>query len=145
MSEEDSMTRMLLYATQADLLRVLADVEGQRDLQYVKVGDQAALEPTVYLRAADVPGLGIAIDGWMLQEDRWYALDRAAQVVVDEIVRPGRKTRYFVGARLNPDAVIVAPGGRLGDRGIVQGIINPVSKSKRARLVFMSIMKAFQG
>src|SRR5262249_58481582 len=98
---EKPMSRIIMYATQSDLLGVLAHVEAQRELQYVKVGDQDAPEPTIYLRAADVPGLGIAKDGWVLREDDWYVLDRAAQVVVDMMPRPGRKTHYFVGARLN--------------------------------------------
>lgn len=139
------MSRIILYATRSDLLGVLATVEAEHELQYVKVGDQEGPEPTTYLRAADIPGLGIAKDGGALEEDRWYVLPRAARVVVDEILLPGREPRYFVGARLNPDAVIILSGGRLDDRGIVQGIINPVSRSKAAMSIFKPLRKAFRG
>jgi hypothetical protein len=133
-----------MYATRSDLLRVLADAEAQCELQYVRVGDQDAAEPTVSHRAADIPDLGVAKDGWVLREDRWYVFDRSTHVVVDEVQRPGRSSRYFVGTRLNPDAVLIVPGGRLGERGIVQGTINPVSPSERALSVFKCLKKVFQ-
>jgi hypothetical protein len=144
MSDEDLMKHIILFATQADLLGVMADVEARYELQYVKVGDHESAEPTVYPRAADVPSLGIAKHGWVMKEDDWYLLDRATQVVVDVTQRPGRKPRYFVGARLNPHAVILIPGGRLDDRGIVQGNFNPVSPSKEAVSLFTALKRAFQ-
>src|SRR5262245_20932925 len=114
------MSRIDMYATRSDLLRALADAEAQCELQYVRVGDQDAADPAISHTAVDIPDLGIAKDGWILEEDRWYVLDRSVHVVVDEVQRAGRGPRYFVGARLNPDAVLIVAGGRLGERGIVQ-------------------------
>lgn len=138
------MSRIVLYATRTDLLGALAAVEALHELQYVRTGDHPGPDPTVYPRAADVPNLGVAKEGWSLEGDRWYIFPRTTRVVVDEVLLSGRASRYFVGARLNPDAVILLPGGRLDDRGVVQGGVNPVTKSETALSVFKLLRKVFR-
>lgn len=138
------MRRIDIYATRSDLLKALTDAETRCALKYVRVGDQDRPHPTIYHGAVDIPDLGIASDGWVLREERWYALDRSCDIVVDEVQRPGRSSQYFVGARLNPDAVLIVAGGQLGERGIVQGTINPVARSESALAVFMCLKNALQ-
>jgi hypothetical protein len=124
------------YATREDLLRVLRDVEQAQELAYVRTGDCEGPDPNLYHQADQLDGLGISHTGEMLREPSYFILPSKVQIQVDPIPRSVGGVRYYVGARLNTDAINLISGGTFTELAIVEGQLRLFTDSKLAMEVF---------
>lgn len=125
------MTRILFFATRADLLTVLEPIEGERGLVYYPYGRYPTSSvPRRYASAAQIRELGNSPTGSDDTDTRYLILPSTTPLVL-------RKNRYvpgeiFVDHDDNPAAVVLIPGGCYGKKCIIQGTFLADKKNAEA-------------
>jgi hypothetical protein len=119
------------FATKGDLGSVIAAVESQRRLKYTEAGMLDAPVTPTFMSGLQIPNLGLAPSGEHALEPFWLITDADAKVEVKVVPQRRGGIRYGVDPGLNPDSVVIWPGGRFRD-GVIAGrigtgMVNPAS------------------
>jgi hypothetical protein len=120
------------FATKHDLESLLTAIESNRPLKYVQAGTFDSPETVVLSSGSQIPNLGLAPSGDHNFEPFWLATDRDAKVEVKVIPQRRGGIRYGIDPGLNPDSVVIWPGGVFGKSCVIAGqigtgMINPAS------------------
>jgi len=135
------------FALKEDLLHVLNELESKRPTRYVLSGHFNTPKAPEWYRAADIPELGIA-HGEQSMLCRMYLLtDWQLQVQADKFQLFSGETRFSIDQRLNPDTIVMNPGGLWKPDIIISGSFatiseNPVAQSLM-RIVRHTVRRSF--
>jgi hypothetical protein len=120
------------FATASDLKSLLAAIELERPLQYVQAGMFDTPETMVIASGLQIPNLGFAPSGDHNHEPFWLITD--ANTTVEFEIVPQRRggTRYGIDPGLNPESIVLWPGGLFENSIVVAGqvgtaMLNPTS------------------
>ncbi len=111
------------FATKRDLESLLAAVESQRHLKYTQAGMFDTPETTTFASGLQIPNLGFAPSGESILEPFWLITDANAKVEVKVVPQRRGGIRYGVDNGLNPDSIIIWPGGVFENSCIIMGTI----------------------
>jgi hypothetical protein len=111
------------HATKRDLESLLAAVESKRPLQYVQAGMFDSPEMVVLTSGLQIPNLGFAPSGDSNLEPFWLVTDRDARVEVEAIPQRRGGIRYSIDPGLNPESVVIWPGGVFEQSCVIDGKI----------------------
>lgn len=110
------------YATAADLLPKLRQLESEFQLQYALEGMYASPTPSVYRSATEIPGLGIARYGQ--SEDAFLVSEAGLKINVEEIPQTKGGVLYHIGLIQNPTAFAFKPSGQFGEMTLICGSVD---------------------
>jgi hypothetical protein len=109
------------FATKRDLEAVLEAVESQRPIKYVEAGMFDKPETRTVSTGLQIPNLGFAPSGTNVGEPFWLVIDAEAKVEVETVPQRRGGTRYSIDPRLNPESVVVWPGGVFNEAAVIAG------------------------
>jgi hypothetical protein len=120
------------FATRGDLEPVLIAVESQQPLQYVQAGMFDVPEMIVVTTGLQIPNIGLAPSGESNLEPFWLITDVSKKVEMKVVPQRRGGTRYGIDPGLNPESVVLWPGGLCGNSVLVAGqvgtaMFNPFS------------------
>ena len=120
------------FATERDLKAVLAAVESQRRIKYTEAGMFDTAETTTFASGLQIPNLGLAPSGDHNLEPFWLITDGGANVEVKGVPQRRGGIRYGIDPGLNPESVVIWPGGVFKDSCVIAGqigtaMMNPTS------------------
>lgn len=104
------------FATKRDLELLLAAVESQRSLKYTQAGMFDVPGKNEFASGSQIPGLGLARSGDSNGEPFWLVTDAHAHVTVETVPQRRGGTRYGIDPGLNPESVVIWPGGEFAGR-----------------------------
>ena len=120
------------FATKRDLEAILALVESQRHIKYTEAGMFDTPETTTFASGVQIPNLGLAPSGDHNLEPFWLITDANVKVEMEVVPQRRGGTRYGIDPGLNPESVVIWPGGVFKDSCVIAGqigtsMINPTS------------------
>lgn len=129
----------MFYATAADLIEVLAELERVRPLQYTRTGLFPAEQPTTYRSCSNIPDFGRATHPTAIANPT-YLVSAAGQVIhVREVPQKSGGVLFAIDQKINPDTVALGPGGRFGNDVILYGMLGTVSESPFSKELYSFI------
>jgi hypothetical protein len=111
------------FATRRDLESVIAAVESQRPLQYVQAGMFDSPETKGFHSGLQIPNLGVAPSGDSNLEPFWLVTDSGTNVEIKIVPQRRGGTRYGIDPGLNPESVVLWPGGVFEQSCVIAGQI----------------------
>ena len=109
-------TEIRFFATKNDLAPILAAVEREKEVKYVRFGSTHSPTPTSFSTVTALPKLGLASHESAINGDTYLICART------ETLRPREVPKgYVFDQLLNPDTVTFAPGGFWGDGILLYG------------------------
>lgn len=133
------MKRILFFALKDDILPVLAAVEDEAPLKYVRTGNFTVPAYDCYTSGAEIPRLGQASFASAVGCDKFLVTQRVVPIEVETLALSAGGTRYLVDQLMNPDTVVFAPGGVWDNTILLYGGVTTVSDSVLAQ----HLMKRF--
>lgn len=120
------------FAAKHDLEAILAAVESERPLKYVRAGMFDVPETTTLASGLQIPNLGLAPSGDHNLEPFWLITDANVNVEMEVVPQRRGGTRYGIDPGLNPESVVIWPGGVFEDSCVIAGqigtaMMNPTS------------------
>ncbi len=121
-----------LFAADGDLLGVLQGFEKSRPVQYVLGGSFPSPVPESVRESALIPGLGTATGDQESACRMFLILDAAAEVTPREIRQSNGIIRFAFDQLLNPDSVVLWPGGVWKREAVISGSVGTASDSSES-------------
>jgi hypothetical protein len=120
------------FATRSDLNGIFIAVEAQQALKYVQAGMFDSPELNEFSSGLKIPNLGLAPSGTSNLEPFWLVTDAHSEIIVKSVPQRRGGVRYGIDPGLNPESVIVWPGGNFDRSTLIAGqigtgVINPES------------------
>jgi len=120
------------FATKHDLESLFVAVESQRPLKYTQAGMFEAPETITFASGLQLPNLGFTPTGEHTLEPFWLITDANTKVQVEVVPQRHGGTRYGIDPGLNPESVVIWPGGVFEKSCVIAGqvgtaMINPIS------------------
>lgn len=120
------------FATKCDLESLLSAVESKRELQFVQAGMFDEPEAMALASGLQIPNLGFAPSGDSNLEPFWLITDVSKYVEMKVVPQRRGGTRYGIDPGLNPESVVLWPGGIFEQSCVIAGqvgtaTINPTS------------------
>jgi len=117
------------FATKSDIAAVILDVESQQSLKYTEAGMFDSPEPRTLVSGLEIPNLGHARSGEPNLEPFWLITRADSRIKVESVPQRRGGTRFSVDAELNPESVVLQPGG------VFEGIARWPGRSYEGRAV----------
>jgi hypothetical protein len=131
-----------VFASGADLLPVLIEVELQAALRYTLTGNfEGTPAPIQFDRAADLPQLGIANYDSAVACTGYLVTEAAASVEVRHLATTDGP-RWLIDQLANGDSVTLRAGGARGPNTLLSGLIATASDTPVARALMQRYRKA---
>lgn len=102
--------RLRIAATREDWIGLLGEVNGGELLQFYPMVAPSR-EDIAPVRLENLPGLGTAKSGILVQEESYLALPATERAVPREIRQNNGDIRYVLDQLTHPDSLIFRPGG----------------------------------
>lgn len=134
------MKQIRFFAVDDDLITVLAEVEQERNLQYVKAGVFPSVPAENYHSAEELPQISIATDDSAVNCDSFLVADSSTVIRPRSISLQSGRTNFCVDQLDNPDTVVLTPAGRWADVAVLYGTIATTSDSESS----LKLVKAFE-
>lgn len=99
------------HATKRDLESLLAAVESQRAIRYTQAGMSDTPDFATFTSCLEIPNLGYAPSGQGVGEPFWLITDAHTEVEIETVPQRRGGVRYGVDPGLNPESVVLWPGG----------------------------------
>jgi hypothetical protein len=135
------------FATRADLVPGLEQVESEHSLQYVLSGMFECSTPQRFSSAFAIADLGIAHSGHYIAEKAYLVAEADLEIATVAIPQTSGGVLYEIDLRTNPRAFIFSPGGQFGRNTIISGRLGTATgdvKSLAACRMFAdALMKGF--
>ena len=139
------MSRVIdVFATRADLLDVLTDVESARPIHYTEAGVFDTPEPAQYGSCLEIPGLGAIRAAEANLAPIFLVTDATISFTIRPVPQKRGGIRYAMDQRVNPDSVALYPGGQFDDRTIVAGSIGTCTDSAASAALLVMIATAIR-
>jgi hypothetical protein len=116
-----SMSRLYFFATGADLLLVLRQLESKFDIKYVEENRLRGTVPDIWNTIDNLPSLGMATGDQEIACDSYLVMSADAKVSVHSSVMVDDEMRYDVHQLSNPDSVLLRLGGFWKDGSLISG------------------------
>ena len=134
------MRRIRFFALKDDLLPVLQHIESKGSLRYTRFGHFPTPQCGSFVRAAEIPNLGIAKNESSIGCDMYLVAEMGVAINTRRIERNSGEVVFSVDQLLNPDTVCFRPGGLWRDEIVLDGEVATVSDTNRAQ----DLMKRFK-
>lgn len=119
---------LLFFATPLDISSVLQVVERELAVRYVRAGDvEPVEEPLVWPTSADIPDLGVAIEGDQALERALLLLPATEEPRIREVPLRRGGRRSFVDQNANASSVMIRAGGVLRSGVLIAGQVGTVT------------------
>lgn len=132
------------FASTADLTRLLAAIEANMDLQYVRAGlfDKPTIEQTLSFQ--DIPNFGVTAIGDMARGMAYVVCNRDVLIQARPIPQRGGGMKYAVDQLLNPKCILFYPGGMFKGECIISGQVGTSSGDETSLALFQVFRKEIQ-
>jgi hypothetical protein len=130
-----------LYATPTDILQFLEDFEASRSIYYWLAGPSEGSCAERWENSVSIPGLGIAEGPQTSLCKSYLVTKRSAEVVSRKVMQVGGGALFFADQLVNPESLVLTPGGIWRSGMIVAGMIGTVHENPSSR----SLMGAARG
>lgn len=139
------MKRIFFFALKEDILPVLEDVERDGPLiKYVLTGNFLTADrerfSECFLRGADIPNLGEADQSTASVCASYLVTEQEVPVLMRPFTTSAGIERYCVDQLVNPDTVVLTPGGLWGEDIVLYGLVATLSNGEIAQ----GLMKRFK-
>lgn len=125
--------RIEFFAVKSDLLAVLGDLGTMRAVKYTVMNGYARPEVAEWVSGADIPNLGYA-DGAQASSCTSFLITGVdARVNLRRIVQYDKTARFDVDQLINPDSIVLNPGGEWKGHTIIAGRFATASNSPASR------------
>lgn len=129
------MKRLNFYATQADLVGALGDID---DVRFTEIGNFETAKLLQYDDVAAIPALGQSRYGSASANPSYLVMLR--DMKVDVRLLAGRdQMRHLVDQLDNPDSIVFQPGGLFTEDALIAGHIGTATDNQ----VSVALMKKF--
>lgn len=118
------------FATHSDIGLVLCAAESQRRLQYTQAGMFDTRVPHTVLSYTSIPSLGYSLTGDSNLDPFWIITDADSTIRVAAVPQRRGGMRYRIDPALNPESVVMWPGGVYGESCIIAGQFATVMSNK---------------
>jgi hypothetical protein len=129
------------FALAEDLLPVLAQVESDRSLKYVRMGNFLQPEPEAFLGGSLIPNLCKATSESSVGCESFLVCERHVAVRAERLRPRTGPERFLVDQLLNPDTVELSPGGLWTGDILLRGRVATASQAASSR----SLLRRFDG
>ena len=139
------MSLINFFATRADLLDLLTEVESKQDIHYAEAGmfDNDGL--VVYTSATRIPGLGESQVQQSVQGRILLIADVPTEFVLRSVPQRRGGVRYAVDQKQNPDSVSLLPGGQFDEQTILAGNFGTCTDSSASLALIKLITETTKG
>jgi hypothetical protein len=110
-------SQILFFATLNDLLPILATVEQETEIKYVKCGSFDSATTSSFTNAALIPELGNASSESSINSATFLICDRREEVHPRQVA----PARYVFDQLVNPKTIAFTPGGCWGEDILLNG------------------------
>jgi hypothetical protein len=138
------MPERSFYATGDDLLAWLTRVEKGESLRYVELGVYFTEEVPIHVGAASIPGLGAAAGSEKVANGRFMVTASDRPYAPQAVPQTAGGTWYFAEAT-DDESVILQPGGREGEKHLIEGEVATNYKTDGARALYRRFTTAMRG
>jgi hypothetical protein len=136
------MKRINFFATKDDLLYVLRNLEVSRPIKYTRAGQLIGLVPEIWKSGNDLPQLGKATGDQAVACDPFLIIEEGSSVQIESRSMFNGQERFDVDQSMNPDSVVLLPGGQWIDGAIISGSIATISTSPTSQALMRSAHSA---
>lgn len=133
-----TVTHLLFFAIDDDLLPVFGMVEGKYSLAYVPTGQFSHRSLSLISHGREIPNLGSANDDSSIRCETYLVTKDSTPVEFRAIRRVDGSERFIIDQLLNPDSVTFTSGGKWGD-AVLHGRVATASDSDTSK----DLMKIF--
>jgi hypothetical protein len=117
------------FATQSDLLEILASLEDEQPVKYVVAGMASLPSVVTFQSATDIDGLGVASSGDHAQEKTFLIAPAGTKVLAREVPQKRGGVLFSFDQRKNVDTIGIRFGGRFDDQTLICGQLGPSTGS----------------
>jgi hypothetical protein len=131
-----------IFATKADLEKLLQAIESKQELQFVRAGlfDSPTLNRVTTL--LNDTNLGIATKGDNNHETRYLVAGQKESIKIETVPQHGGGTKYAIGSqKVNPKTIIFWPGGVFGETCVIAGSAGTISEDEASLAIFKLFSK----
>jgi hypothetical protein len=133
-----------LFCTQSDLLSLFDLVEASSALTYAQTGLWEVAVAKLYASGRDLPNLGISILGETSTEASYLVLEAGQTANVEAVPQRNGGVLYAVDQMLNPDTVVLKPGGIYRHECVIAGQLAAISTSSASQALFVRFSRAIR-
>jgi hypothetical protein len=127
------MANRYFFATAADLLQGLERLESEHNLTYVESGSFNTSKVKTFNHGIELPSLGIATHQSGTQCKRFLVMKTETPLTIRPIKLNSGDTNFAVDQFVNPDSVILQPGGLYNNSAFILGSITSTCNSEAAK------------
>lgn len=124
---------MHFYATKADLVPVLTNIEAGNLLTYARYGSYLTPVFPAFDSGLELPLLGVASSDSAVSCDAYVVVSRGVEVIPREIQRSDGVRRYAVDQLLNPQSITFHPGGLRSPGALLHGRVATAATTAESR------------
>lgn len=132
------------FAANGDLLPVLAAVESQHPIKYVRMKPNSTGALTVFPTALGLPDLGRAAAPDTNGCERYLVTGRDRAIAPRKVVSNDGTVWFAIDQMVNPNTVEVSLGGLWNDEIVISGRITTVSETAYADVLMRAYRNAVQ-
>lgn len=136
-----SMT--LFFATKADLLEISQNVEQVSQIKYLKQNSKETEDVRILSSLKDYENLGINSSGEKSAET-FLVVEKAEPYYIREVQLNKGGMRYFLDQVLNPNSILLRPGGLYKDDFLICGEIGTMGNSIESKKIYNIFLKAIK-
>lgn len=136
------MTRarsLQFFCTRQDLLAVLCAVEVGVQLQYVRIGLFENKEANAFLSASKIEDLGISRYGGNAKDAAYLVMRSDVMSTLREVPQKAGGALYALDQLMNPDSVVLRPGGLFADQTLIGGQVGTASGSEESVALYETL------
>jgi hypothetical protein len=133
------MMRINLFAMRDDLLLVLGKLEASRPARYARATRLPGPIPEIWNSCKYLPRLGQATGDQAVACDAFLIFDGDSTVQVEKMRMFDEDDRFDVDQSMNPDSIVLFPGGEWIDGTVIAGSIATISKSPIAQALMRAV------
>jgi hypothetical protein len=132
------------FALREDLLPVLDAVQSRGALKYVRTGVFGSPALQFVSRGAEIPDIGTAAADSTSACKSFLVTEDAVPVSLRQIQMADGTVRYAVDQLVNPDSIVLTPGGVWDQDVVLYGRVATVSDTAAAQALMRQFQSAFK-
>jgi len=134
----------IFYATEGDLISVLASLEAEKPLRYTLTGLLQGKNPKTFLSYSDIPNLGHASHPTAVANPAFLLSLDGTEIVSREVPQLSGGSLFAFDKLHNSETIVLRPGGTFQDDIILYGSVGTVSQSIVSRQLYSFVGKRFR-
>lgn len=133
---------IFFFASRADMLKSLKEIEQVRKIKYIKCGAYDSQEYLIINSVDCFDSLGLNTCG-NHQNESYLVLDDSALVVAREVKQSAGGVKYFIDQMENKTSIVFWPGGLYESNYLICGHVATIFDEKTSQELYKHFTKTF--